>query len=282
LVTLVDLVVGNQAARNEVEAHHVRAFGPTCLEVRGLRGGRVRDATFRVREGEILGVTGVLGSGYDQLLALVFGAQKPASGSILIRGEESTDWGIGRRIVEGVSYAPADRKRLGSMPEWTLRENITLPRPPSQSALRWMRKGYEQRDSRVWLERMGVDPPQPEKLFATMSGGNQQKLVIGRWLRTGTKVMLLEEPTNGVDAGAKTAIYELLNQSTVAGAAVIMSSSDIEELVLVCDRVLVVGDGVIKYELTRSQLTEVALNAAVVNAHHSGMATAIPHQTEDL
>jgi ribose transport system ATP-binding protein len=282
LVSLVDLVVGNQAARHEVAAHHVRAFGPVCLEARGLRGGRVRDATFEVREGEILGITGVLGSGYDQLLALVFGAEKPAAGSILIRGEESTDWSIGRRIAEGVSYAPADRKRLGSMPEWTLRENVTLPRPPSQSAFRWMRKRFEQRDSRVWLERMGVEPPQPEKLFATMSGGNQQKLVIGRWLRTGTRVMLLEEPTNGVDAAAKTAIYELLNQSTAAGAAVIMSSSDIEELVLVCDRVLVVGDGVIKNELTRSQLTDASLNAAVVSASHSEMALATPHQTEDL
>jgi ribose transport system ATP-binding protein len=282
LVTLVDLVVGNQAARHEVEAHHVRAFGPTCLEVRGLRGGRVQEATFHLREGEILGVTGVLGSGYDQLLALVFGAEKPASGSILMRGEDATDWSISRRIAEGVSYAPADRKRLGSMPEWTLRENITLPRPPSQSALRWMRKSYEQRDSRVWLERMGVDPPQPEKLFATMSGGNQQKVVIGRWLRTGTKVMLLEEPTNGVDAAAKTAIYELLNQSTAAGAAVIMSSSDIEELVLVCDRVLVVGDGVIKNELTRGHLTDASLNAAVVNASHSDITLATPHQTENL
>jgi ribose transport system ATP-binding protein len=268
LAALVDLVVGNAAARHEVEEHHVRAAGSTCLEISGLRGGRVRDATFQVREGEILGITGVLGSGYDELLALVFGAKKPGSGSILLRGEESIGWTIGRRIAAGVAYAPADRKRLGSMPEWTLRENVTLPRPPSQSALRWMRKRHEQRDARVWLERMGVEPPQPEKLFATMSGGNQQKLVIGRWLRLDTKVMLLEEPTNGVDAAAKTAIYELLNKSTAAGAAVIMSSSDIEELVLVCDRVLVVGDGLIKNELNRGQLTDASLNAAVVNASH--------------
>jgi ribose transport system ATP-binding protein len=131
-----------------------------------------------------------------------------------------------------------------------------------------MQKGHEKRDSRVWLERVGVEPPQPEKLFATMSGGNQQKLVIGRWLRVDAKMLLLEEPTNGVDAGAKTSIYELLNEATAAGAAVVMSSSDIEELVLVCDRVLVVGDGVIKNELTRGQLSDASLNAAVVNASH--------------
>jgi ribose transport system ATP-binding protein len=268
LPSLIELVVGNGAARHEVEEHHVRPSGSTCLAVRGLRGGVVRDVTFDVREGEILGVTGVLGSGYEQVLSLLFGAKQPTAGSVEVRGEESIGWSIGRRISEGIAYAPADRKRLGSMPEWTLRENVTLPRPPSQSALRWMQKGHEKRDSRVWLERVGVEPPQPEKLFATMSGGNQQKLVIGRWLRVDAKMLLLEEPTNGVDAGAKTSIYELLNEATAAGAAVVMSSSDIEELVLVCDRVLVVGDGVIKNELTRGQLSDASLNAAVVNASH--------------
>jgi ribose transport system ATP-binding protein len=282
LAKLVDLVVGNQAARHDVESHHVRDYGPPCLEVRGLRGGRVRDATFHLRKGEILGVTGVLGSGYDQILALVFGAQNPAAGSVLIHGEESVGWRIDRRINKGVAYAPADRKRQGSMPEWTLRENVTLPRPPSESALRWMRKKFEQRDASAWLERMGVDPPRAEKLFATMSGGNQQKVVIGRWLRMGTTVMLLEEPTNGVDAAAKTAIYELLNKSTAQGAAVIMSSSDVEELVLVCDRVLVVGDGVIKEELAHDHMTDASLNAAIVNASHSQSPAASPHHTEDL
>jgi ribose transport system ATP-binding protein len=268
LASLIELVVGDEASRHEVAEHHVRTFGQKCLEVNNLQGGRVRDVTFEVREGEILGITGVLGSGYDEVLALVFGAKQPTSGSVLVRGHESIGWTIGRRIAEGLAFAPADRRRLGSMAEWTLRENVTLPRPPSESAFRWMRKKFEQRDSRVWLERMGVDPPQSEKLFATMSGGNQQKLVLGRWLRTDTKVMLLEEPTNGVDAAAKTAIYQLLNDSTTAGAAVIMSSSDIEELVLVCERVLVVGDGVIKYELKRGEITDASLNAAVVNASH--------------
>jgi ribose transport system ATP-binding protein len=268
LPALVELVVGDEGARHEVEAHHGQPSGSTCLAVRGLRGGVVSDVTFEVREGEIVGVTGVLGSGYEQVLGLLFGARQPSAGSVAVGGAESIGWSIGRRISEGMAYAPADRKRLGSMPEWTLRENVTLPRPPAQSALRWMQKRHEQRDSRVWLERMGVQPPQPEKLFATMSGGNQQKLVIGRWLRVGAKVLLLEEPTNGVDAAAKNSIYELLNESTAAGAAVVMSSSDIEELVLVCDRVLVMGDGVIKNELTHGQLTDASLNAAVVNASH--------------
>jgi ribose transport system ATP-binding protein len=281
LTTLIDLVVGGELMRREIEKHHVPAWGPECLAVQGLCGPVVNDVTFQVREGEILGLTGVLGSGFEEVLALMFGAKRPSSGSVLIRGEESTGWTIGRRIAEGMGYAPADRKRLGCMPAWTLRENVTLPRLPSQSIFRWMRESHERRDSKVWLERMGVDPPQPEKLFATMSGGNQQKLVIGRWLRVGAKILLLDEPTNGVDAAAKNSIYGLLTESAASGAAVVMSSSDIEELVLICDRVLVMGDGVIKTEFVHSEITDAALNAAVASASHSEMAGAVRPQTED-
>jgi ribose transport system ATP-binding protein len=193
LSQLIEMVVGVDPSREQVEARQGGPLGDECLKVAGLKGSLVDDVTFNLREGEILGVTGVLGSGYEEILSLTFGAKRPRAGSVKVRGKESIRWSVKRRVANGMGFAPADRKRLGSMPEWTLRENVTLAKPPSQSVLQWMSKRHEQKDSAVWLERMGVDRPHPERLFATMSGGNQQKVVIGRWLRVGAKLLLLDE-----------------------------------------------------------------------------------------
>jgi len=191
-----------------------------------------------------------MGSGYEELLGLIFGAQEPTSGAVVLAGRALTLGDPRTSIRAGLAFAPADRRKHGAMAQWTLRENLTLPAIPSQGFLRWLSQRREARDARAWLERLAVVPSDPERLFASLSGGNQQRVVMARWLRCGARVFLLDEPTFGVDAGAKHAIYAELRATADAGAGVLIASSDTEELCEACDRVLVLGDGTVKKEVT--------------------------------
>lgn len=265
LDSLIQLVLGYELRHDDVERLSAQA-GPALLRISGLVGPGVQGFDLEARAGEVVGVTGLLGSGYEQVLGLAFGALDPTDGAIVLDGEDITKTDPLDRIRRGLAYAPADRRRFGSISEWTLRENLTLPAPPWAGFLRWMSKRTESADADGWLARMGVVPADPNRMFATMSGGNQQKIVMGRWLRAASNVLLLDEPTNGVDAAAKRAIHEALRASAANGAAVVVSSSDIEELIQVCDRVLVMGDGVVREEFGQGELTDDALNSAVMSA----------------
>jgi ribose transport system ATP-binding protein len=205
---------------------------------------------FRAGAGEIVGLTGLMGSGYEELLGIVFGAGRRDAGRVLVHGRELAGRPSPRASIRaGIAYAPAERRRYGAIVGWTLRENLTLPAIRASGPLRWLSDRAEARDAGAWLRRLAVEPGEPEREFATLSGGNQQRLVLARWLRCGAAVFLLDEPTFGVDAGAKQAIYAELRAAAAGGAAVVVSSSDTEELCELCDRILVMGDGAIKTEL---------------------------------
>lgn len=263
LKSLIRLVLGFELTQMSREGYG-GSIGDVRLAVSDLKGSLVRGFACEARAGEVVGLTGVLGSGYEEVLGLIFGATNPSRGQIVLDSRDITGHSAASRIDHGLAYAPADRRNLGSMPLWSLRENLTLPRPPSSGFLRWMSKRREAADSSVWLERMGVVPSDPERLFATMSGGNQQKVVMGRWLRVEAQTILLDEPTNGVDAAAKQAIHAALRQAAANGAAVMISSSDIEELIQVCDRVLILEHGKVREELGRDELSDENLNTAVM------------------
>ncbi|HTX07821.1 MAG TPA: sugar ABC transporter ATP-binding protein [Solirubrobacteraceae bacterium] len=246
---LVELILGGQL---EALSHAGRGnTGTSVLEVDGLAGGTVASATFALAQGEIVGLTGLMGSGYEELLGLVFGARRPGKGRIRLGGSP-----LPRRLEpaqsvrRGIAYAPADRRRYGAIVEWTLRENLTLPKISGHGPLRWLSDRREAAEAQAWLDRLAVKPANPERPFETLSGGNQQRLVFARWLRSGAKVFLLDEPTFGVDAGAKHAIYNELRAAADAGAAVAISSSDTEELCEIADRILIMGDGYIRKEIS--------------------------------
>jgi ribose transport system ATP-binding protein len=192
--------------------------------------------------GEIVGIAGIVGSGYDQLLGLIFGGRHRASGNVEIDGGDLPSFSPRKAIQAGVAFAPADRNRLGAMRDWTVRENITLPLLQT-SPRGWLGNRAERAEVQPWIDRLDIRPPDPERLFALLSGGNQQKAVLARWLRSGARVILLNEPTNGVDVGAKHAIYEIMQEACKSGTAFLISSSDSEELCAVCDRVIVIRDG---------------------------------------
>jgi ribose transport system ATP-binding protein len=241
---LVELILGQSLERGEHRAQE--NLGEAVLEVDALAGGAVANATFTASAREIVGITGLMGSGYESVLSLVFGAQHAVAGEVTLAATPLGRPSPHQSISAGIAFAPADRRRDGAMPNWTLRENVTLPRLVGAGRLRWLSVRRERRDAAEWLERLSVTPSDPELRFGVLSGGNQQRAVIARWFRSGARLFLLDEPTFGVDAAAKQAIYTELRKVAETGAAVVVASSDTEELSELCDRVLVMGDGVIR------------------------------------
>ncbi len=250
---LVRLIIGREPA----------GFAPALpssdaemlLSVTGVADDQVRDFSLEVRAGEIVGVSGLIGSGYDQALALTFGARRRNGGEVRLGGLPVAADRPDLAIAAGIAYAPADRKRHSTIQQWTSGENVTLPRLPARGPARWLGARFERREVRPWLDRLDVSPRDPDRQLSLLSGGNQQKLVLARWLRVDARVMLLDEPTSGVDAGSKAAIYQALAAIAGQGRAVVLSSSDAEELCAVCDRVVIMRDGAVRCVLAKGDLS---------------------------
>jgi ribose transport system ATP-binding protein len=208
-----------------------------------VSGENVADFSFAAHSGEILGITGLIGSGYESILGLVYGSLARSAGTVSIGGRPVRGGSPRTAIRFGLSYAPADRRGIGSFVTWTVRENLTIPRLDAARVTQRLSERAEESEARAWIHRLDIRPHRAEATFANLSGGNQQKVVIARMLRCRPRALLLDEPTIGVDAGAKSAIYNELRDAAAAGATVVISSSDVEELAELCDRVLVVAGG---------------------------------------
>jgi len=252
---MVQLIAGRAVANTTVD----RELRPesTVLRVAGVAGEKVHDVSFEVGAGEIVGVSGILGSGREELAALLFGASHRSRGTIEVTGSDLVSDDTAMAIDAGLSYVPANRRRDGAVMDMTVRENLTLP------LLRPLRRRFgrlderaERGETRRWMGTVGLRPPNPNQQLKLFSGGNQQKVVLAKWLRTKPRVLLLDEPTQGVDVGAKAAIYELIGSAAKAGTGVLLCSSDTKELVSLCDRVLVFEQGRILEEIARRDLTE--------------------------
>lgn len=236
------------------------AAGEPLLTVRGLAGAGVEGVDLDVRAGEILGVCGILGSGQESLCSLVFGAIRRSAGEVRV-GPAAVAPGDPRgAIARGIGFVPADRKTDGAVMSMSMRENLTLANlRPVRGRLGSLRAAAERREAAAWIGRVGLDPPMPERDLEQFSGGNQQKVVLAKWLRNLPQVLLLDEPTQGVDIGARSAIYQLIRDAAAAGTAVLVSSSDTAELAALCDRTIVLRDGAAAAELTGSDLSEARL-----------------------
>jgi ribose transport system ATP-binding protein len=264
---LVELILGRPI--DAVYPPPPIARDEVVLEVNGIAGGTVADVSLRVHRGELVGVTGLVGSGFEQLPFLIFGAQERDRGEVRLGGKRLIAGSPKASIAAGLAFAPADRRNLSTMPLWTLAENITLPKLRPHGPARWLRYGAEREDARVWLDRLAVEPADPEKRMTALSGGNQQRAVLARWLRCGASAFVLEDPTIGVDLGAKAAIYRALAAATRKGAGVLMTTSDAEEACAVCDRVLVMRAGRIGAVLEGQQRTPDRLVAELIGGRSS-------------
>ncbi len=241
-----------------------------ALTVRGLNGRVVHNLDFHVGVGEILGVSGAVGSGRDELADLVFGSTRASSTYIEVSGRRVAHSDPRSSIRAGMALVPGDRLRHGAVVSMSARENLTLPRlRPLTRAMGWLDRRAEDREARTWARRVGLRPENPEDRFGQFSGGNQQKVVLAKWLRNDPVILLLDEPTQGVDVGAKAVIFRLIAEAAENGAGILICSSDTRELAQTCDRVIVLRDGVIVAEATRPDLDEAKLVSASLGRSHS-------------
>jgi ribose transport system ATP-binding protein len=253
---LVEHIVGRPLDEFYPEAPTPRTN--VALEARSLRTRRLHRLSFSAFQGEILGFAGITGSGREEVASALFGATPWLGGELAINETVVDRLDPASAIRLGVAYLPSDRKRESAIPAFNVRENLTLPKLKTQRG-HWLGIRPERNETRSWLERLHVRPVEPDRLFSILSGGNQQKVVLARWLRCDAKVLVLDEPTQGVDVGAKSMIYETLSAAAQQGTAVIVASSDAEELARICDRVIVLCDGEVRAELFGSQLSEDAI-----------------------
>ncbi len=236
---------------------HVPAEG-VVLSVEHLSGPEVLDVSFRLHRGEILGVTGLLGMGWDRLPYLLFGAERAAAGSLQV-GSTSVDLAGGltppRAIELGLAFLPANRLGDGSLQSASVKENLTLATLGSYFSSGLLRHRRERDRASSLLHEFDVRPPDPDRIISTLSGGNQQKVLVAKWFETNPRVLLLHEPTQGVDVGARAAILKRIRDAAAAGAAVMLASSEYEDLPHLCDRVIVFRGGRAVSELHGPSLT---------------------------
>ncbi len=269
---LVDLIVGPAGAKAVPDAGR-SAPGVVRCQVDGLAGGRVRHVDLSLRGREIVGVAGLLGSGAEDLAYLLFGARRSTRGSMVVDGDRvalpaMTPFDAVRR---GVAMVPADRRRDAIAPALTVGENTTILVNHRYTVFGRIRTRRLAARVRTLLERFDVRPRRADVPIGRLSGGNQQKVVLAKWLEIGPKVLLLHEPTQGVDVAARAEIYRLVRRATEDGMVTLWVSSDLEELAAVCDRVLVMAEGTVRSELAGDALSEDRISAAVYR-HSTGAA----------
>jgi ABC-type sugar transport system ATPase subunit len=222
---------------------------PVMLEVKGLRrAGVLDDVSLTVRRGEIVGLAGLVGSGRTELARAIAGADPIDGGKIVVDEKERRIRSPAQALAAGIAYVTEERKKDGLFMELSLAANTTFSDVPAVSARGILRRGAERHRTRQLLESLSVDPPMPAARAKSLSGGNQQKVLFARWMFRHPRILILDEPTRGVDVGARAAIHRLINNLAKEGAAVLMISSEIEEVLGLAHRVLVMRRGAITRE----------------------------------
>lgn len=265
---LVSMIIGRSLT--EIYPEIPEVSDNVVLTAENLGGGSVRSLSVQLREREILGVAGLTGSGREAVAELLYGTRSRTTGRVRIGDRELPAGKPAAAIASGLALLPADRKGIGSIPELTVRENVTLP-AIGGGRFHWLSTRAERRDVRQWLRRLSVVPDDPERPLSTLSGGNQQRALITRWLRCKAKVFLMDEPTQGVDIEAKVEIYRVIRDAADDGAGILVASTDNDELAAICDRVIVMrggravatldgdrlsADSIVEHSLERAAVTE--------------------------
>jgi ribose transport system ATP-binding protein len=233
------------------------SFGDPVLEVRGLELAGVFSAVdLTVRAGEIVGLAGLVGAGRSEILETLYGARRATSGTVAVNGRELRRGSVLAAVKAGVGLCPEERKRQGLLLDQAVYRNITVSSMGRFSRLGLLDSRAERRSARAVSESLDVRPAGVERLVRLLSGGNQQKVVLARWLLRECRVLLLDEPTRGVDVGARTEIYALVRSLADSGVAVVVVSSEVEEVLGLADRVLVVREGHVVHQGPTSEIDE--------------------------
>lgn len=231
-------------------------LGELVFEVENLSGECFKDISFQVRRGEILGFSGLMGAGRTEVMRAIFGLDKRTAGRIRLNGQDIQVTNPVQAIRAGIGFLTEDRKEEGLILDFSIKDNMTLP-----SHKDFSKNGFfDDKTSRDFvqkmIDRLRIKSGRPEMVVGNLSGGNQQKVVLAKWIGIAPKVLILDEPTRGVDVGAKREIYQLMNELTERGVPILLVSSDLPEVLGVSDRIVVMHEGRITGELSRGEATQ--------------------------
>jgi len=264
---LIELMVGHALDDAYDQAGHDQSAPGLALEVRGLTlPGAFNSVDLDVAPGEIVGLAGLVGAGRSELMEAIFGLRK-SQGTIKVAGRAVNYRKPQHAVRDGVAFVPADRKRQGLVLTMTVLQNLMMASTSRVARLRPPRGGEELALAQRTMSELRIHAHSPRSPVSSLSGGNQQKVVLGKWLTTSPKVMMLDEPTRGVDVGAKAEIYRLLFASAERGIGIVVSSSEVPELLTLCHRVLVMFRGRVVATLSREEATEARI-AHFAGGHH--------------
>ncbi|MFP3156372.1 sugar ABC transporter ATP-binding protein [Lachnospiraceae bacterium ZAX-1] len=262
---LVSMMVGRKV---EIKNYsNLEEKGEVMLQLKGLtKAGNFKDINLEVRKGEVLGITGLVGAGRSEVAQAVFGINKPNSGDIFIEGKKVKITSPADALENGVAYIPESRQTQGLVLQKTVESNITLPvLYKFKNKLGIINRKKQRASVDKWVSMLDVRPNNPDMLAMQLSGGNQQKVVLAKWISTQAKILIIDEPTNGVDIGAKAEIHQIIRKLAKDGTAIIVISSELPEILSLSDRVLVMRKGSISGEFINNNLTqEMIMNKAVV------------------
>ncbi|MDC0772458.1 sugar ABC transporter ATP-binding protein [Streptomyces sp. HD] len=269
---LVHDIVGEELADHRPA--RTPAAGPAVLTLDRVRTADAGPVSLALRAGEVLGLVGLSGAGHLALGRAMAGSRPVLGGQVLLGGRPYHPRTVADAVALGVGLVPGDRQQEGCLAELTVRENLLAnPRAGGPPAPRWISPRRERAEATTLIERFSVRPRDSEAPIAVLSGGNQQKVMISRWLRVGLRLLILEEPTASVDVGGKAAVHRLLDEALAAGLAVLLISTDFEEVTSTCRRALVFVGGAVTTELSGPALTVAALTRAASAMPSSGTAT---------
>jgi rhamnose transport system ATP-binding protein len=266
---LIHLMVGREL--ETIFPKRDAALGETALHVRQLSSKEcgVKNISLQVRRGEILGLAGLVGSGRTELAEALFGLAPKDTGEIQIGGRLVEIRSPGDAVREGLAYVPEDRRNHGIILDMSIAANMTIASLAKVSAGGLLRFEDEQKTAKDYIHSLGVKTPTAGTCVANLSGGNQQKVALARWLMTDPKVLILDEPTQGIDVGAKAEIYHLMRRLTQNGTAILMISSDMNEILGMSDRIAVMSKGEIAGVLSREEATPHKVLELTLGLHSS-------------
>jgi len=226
------------------------------LEAQGLGGNGVSGISFQLRKGEVLGLAGLIGSGRTQLAELIFGVKPPTAGRILFQGRPVRPRTPRHAIAHGIALVPEDRKRQGVLLAMDVRVNICMAVLRRLARATVVDRRREEATARSHCRDINIKAGSLDQQVKNLSGGNQQKVVIAKWLASNAELIILDEPTRGIDVGAKAEIYKLINALVESGKAVLMISSEMEEIMGMADRIIVLSEGKMKGTLVKEQFSQ--------------------------
>ena len=259
---VTQLMIGRALDLSRNESHH--ELGDVALEVRSLSCGDLfQDVSFEVRRGEVLGFYGLVGAGRTEIVETLFGLRDPSGGTILLEGEEVRVSSPADAISKGISLVPEDRKGQGLVLGMNCRDNMTLPQVGELSFGPFVAPGAETEIFDKYKDKLDIRTPGWKQTVGNLSGGNQQKIVIGKWLSMHPKVLILDEPTRGIDVGSKSEIHNLIRDLAAQGYAVIVVSSEMPEVLHVSDRIVAMFSGRVMRTFTSDEVTEESLIQAI-------------------